>query len=76
MGKVNSLLSAAGTLAAHWKKTKPNTEIPPTLFKIAKESPAFSGYYDRVQENLQSIAGMDELLAGICYLMPLLRVFY
>ena len=65
---VISTALAATLLAKQWRKSQPRTELPPTLtvFSLAPKSAAFEAYYDKVQEHLQSLSGMDELLAGLC----------
>ena len=39
-------------------------ELPEKVFLLPKECKAFQEYYDHIQQALESIAGMDDLLAG------------
>lgn len=50
-----------------WKKpANEGEEVPRRVFHILRSSPTFETYYDEVQESLKSMAGMDELLQGVC----------
>ena len=63
--KSYSIIRLAQLLAGQWRKAQPRSELPPRVLKLPKDSKAFSNYYDKVQDDLQAISGMDELLAGI-----------
>ena len=54
----------ARLLATQWRKAQPQSEVPSRILKLPKDSEAFSNYYDKVQDDLLAISGMDELLAG------------
>ncbi len=52
-------------LAKQWKlPASPGKPVPTKEFYIPRDSASFSEYYDDIQENLKSLAGMDDLLAG------------
>jgi len=56
---------AASLLARQWRKPdEPGQELSPRVFRISSTSTTFSQYYDEIQEQLKSIAGMDQLLPG------------
>ena len=44
-----------------------DTEVSPRIFRLSSNSSTFSDFYDKVQDDLKSISGMDELLAGKHY---------
>ena len=50
------------------KKPEEETELEIIEFELPRNSIAFSEYYDRMQEDLEAISGMDELLAGMLVL--------
>lgn len=49
-------------LAEIWKKN--NTRIETTVFCLPQDMKGFIEKYDAVQQQLSSIAGMDDLLSG------------
>ena len=51
-------------LSQQWRKSQLGTELPEKVFLLPKECKAFQEYYDHIQRALESIAGMDDLLAG------------
>ena len=51
-------------LSQQWRKSQLGTELPEKVFLLPKECKAFQEYYDHIQQALESIAGMDDLLAG------------
>ena len=59
-----NIVCIAYLLATQWRKAQPQSELPPRVLQLFKDSTAFSNYYDKVQSTLQAISGMDELLAG------------
>ena len=60
-----AFIFAANLYAKQWRKPAiKDEELSPKVFHITPNSPVFGEYYDRVQELLQSMAGMDELLQG------------
>ena len=40
------------------------TELPEKVFMLPKQCKAFQEHYDHIHQALESIAGMDDLLAG------------
>jgi hypothetical protein len=52
-------------LSHQWQKSQLNTEVKERVFTLPRECKPFQAYYDNVQQDLQSISGMDEFLAGI-----------
>jgi hypothetical protein len=52
-------------LASKWSPGK--TKKPkPQIFTILKDSDAFCKKFDEVQEQLETLASMDDLLSGTC----------
>lgn len=52
-------------MAQQWQKLQLGQELSKEKkFEIPTKCEAFQKYFDEVQEDLQSIAGMDELLSG------------
>ena len=62
----SSLYSYTAKLfSKQWRQPDSSGQKLPTLeFHIPEESTAFADYYDRIQDNLESLAGMDEFIAG------------
>ena len=59
--------STANLLARQWRKPdEAGLELSPRVFQISSTSTTFSQHYDEVQKFLKSMAGMDQLLPGIC----------
>ncbi len=57
--------SSAKLLARQWRKPDvTGEEIMPREFHLCQDSATFRNYYDDVQQQLKSMAGMDEFLAG------------
>ena len=54
----------ASLLAKQWRKSQAQTELPPRIFTLSTGYHTFQDYYDKVQEQLKLLSGMDELLAG------------
>lgn len=55
-------------LAALWRKPTPQGYIPKEVFSIPEqdtEDAVFKLKYDSVQKQLQSIAGLDDLVSGL-----------
>ena len=58
------LPNVAILLAHQWRHAQADTEVSPRIFRLSSKSSTFSDFYDKVQDDLKSISGMDELLAG------------
>ena len=58
-------------LAALWRKPTPEKRIPKKVFSIPEqgtEDAVFKLKYDSVQRQLQSIAGLDDLVSGLLFI--------
>lgn len=51
---------------------------PAHQFTISKPCPTFSQKYDKIQDQLQAISGVDELLSGNCFgfMLNLVSLYY
>ena len=56
-------------LSHQWRKSQLNTEVKERIFALPRECKPFQAYHDNVQQDLQSISGMDEFLAGIQHIL-------
>ena len=67
------------TLAEQWRKGKPQGDLETREFSIPaqeNEDSTFRVKYDKVQKQLESIAGMDDLLSGKCISIKTTSVCY
>lgn len=55
---------SGSAFASQWRKAPRQSDLQPRIFRLPSNSEVFSAYYDRVQADLQTMSGMDELLAG------------
>ena len=52
-------------LARQWRKAEePGKELPSRAFHILSKTTAFQEYYDKTQDFLKTVSGMDPLLEG------------
>ena len=62
------ILSPSDTLLAnHWRAAGgPGQVVPARAIYVSPNLVTFNAYYNGVQDSMKALAGMDELLEGIC----------
>ena len=58
------MYNLAALFSKQWRISHNETELPSRIFVLDERSNVFEEYYDKIQEYLQSLSGMDEFLSG------------